>query len=127
MERYTLLYQRYSGAVRLVGLRSAGPADGGTRGAGLRGQGRRVSEAFPGMPEAPPPAMPRDAAVAVSFRPGKDDPEVFWLGRGATLAFAAGFYAFPGGRVDAADAACRWRVRRVRPRRFAWRRRGSSS
>jgi endoribonuclease LACTB2 len=64
-----------------------------------------VSEALPGMPEAPAPALPRDAAVAVLVRPGEDGPEVFWLRREATLSFAAGFYAFPGGRVDAADAA----------------------
>ncbi len=30
--------------------------------------------------------------------------EVFWLEREARLTFAGGFYAFPGGRVDAADA-----------------------
>jgi endoribonuclease LACTB2 len=63
-----------------------------------------VSEALPGMPEAPAPAPPRDAAVVVLVRPGEDGPEVFWLRREATLSFAAGFYAFPGGRVDAADA-----------------------
>lgn len=64
-----------------------------------------MSEALPGMPEAPAPVLPRDAAVAVLVRPGEDGPEVFWLRREATLSFAAGFYAFPGGRVDAADTA----------------------
>ena len=29
--------------------------------------------------------------------------EVFWLRRENTLSFAGGFYAFPGGRVDASD------------------------
>jgi len=64
-----------------------------------------VSEALPGMPEAPAPAPPRDAAVVVLVRPGEDGPEVFWLRREATLSFAAGFYAFPGGRVDEGDAS----------------------
>jgi endoribonuclease LACTB2 len=64
-----------------------------------------MSEAMPGMPEPPPPPAPRDAAVAVLVRPGAAGVEVFWLRREATLSFAAGFYAFPGGRVDAADAA----------------------
>jgi endoribonuclease LACTB2 len=64
-----------------------------------------MSEALPGMPEPPPPRPPRDAAVAVLVREGPDGREVFWLRREATLSFAAGFYAFPGGRVDAADRA----------------------
>jgi endoribonuclease LACTB2 len=63
-----------------------------------------MSEALPGMPAAPPPGPPRDAAVAVLVRPGPEGTEVFWLRRGTTLSFAAGFYAFPGGRVDDADA-----------------------
>ena len=56
------------------------------------------------MPEAPEPAPPRAAAVVVLVRPGERGPEVFWLRRETTLSFAAGFYAFPGGRVDEADA-----------------------
>jgi len=63
-----------------------------------------VSEALPGMPEAPPPAPPRDAAVAVLVRQGQSGAEVFWLRREAGLSFAGGFHAFPGGRVDASDA-----------------------
>jgi len=55
------------------------------------------------MPEPPPPAPPRDAAVVVLVRPSASGREVFWLRRETTLSFAAGFYAFPGGRVDAAD------------------------
>jgi 8-oxo-dGTP pyrophosphatase MutT (NUDIX family) len=56
------------------------------------------------MPEAPPPAEPRDAAVVVLVRMGPRGLETFWLRRERTVSFAAGFYAFPGGRVDAADA-----------------------
>jgi len=62
-----------------------------------------MSEALPGMPEPPPPRPPRDAAVVVLVRAGPEGREVFWLRREMTLSFAAGFYAFPGGRVDAAD------------------------
>ncbi|MGO9832469.1 MAG: MBL fold metallo-hydrolase [Myxococcaceae bacterium] len=63
-----------------------------------------MSEALPGMPEPPPPSAPKDAAVVVLVRPGVEGPEVYWLRREATLSFAAGFYAFPGGRVDASDS-----------------------
>ncbi|HTS78951.1 MAG TPA: MBL fold metallo-hydrolase [Myxococcaceae bacterium] len=63
-----------------------------------------MSEAIPGMQEAPPPAEPRDAAVVVLVRMGPRGLETFWLRRERTVSFAAGFYAFPGGRVDAADA-----------------------
>ena len=33
-----------------------------------------------------------------------DDPKVFWVKRGKTLAFMANYHAFPGGQRDAADA-----------------------
>jgi glyoxylase-like metal-dependent hydrolase (beta-lactamase superfamily II)/8-oxo-dGTP pyrophosphatase MutT (NUDIX family) len=63
-----------------------------------------MSEAIPGMQEAPPPAEPKDAAVVVLVRMGPRGLETFWLRRERTVSFAAGFYAFPGGRVDAGDA-----------------------
>ena len=47
----------------------------------------------------------RPAASAVLWRRGPAGLEVFWVRRGAELRFAGGFYAFPGGRVDEADAA----------------------
>ncbi len=56
------------------------------------------------MPEPPAPGPPRDAAVVVLVRPAPEGIECFWLRRQAALSFAGGFYAFPGGRVDAADA-----------------------
>jgi ribonuclease/clavin/mitogillin len=62
-----------------------------------------VSEALAGLPPAPEPAKPRDAAVAIVFRRVGSGVELCWLRREATL-FAGGFYAFPGGRVDAQDA-----------------------
>lgn len=60
-------------------------------------------------------ATPRDAAAVVLFRkvlrPAEarrsappPTAEVFWLKREAKLQFAGGYYAFPGGKVDKADA-----------------------
>jgi glyoxylase-like metal-dependent hydrolase (beta-lactamase superfamily II)/8-oxo-dGTP pyrophosphatase MutT (NUDIX family) len=49
-------------------------------------------------------AVPRDAAAVVLVRGEGGDPEVFWARRGARLAFQPGFYAFPGGQRDEADA-----------------------
>ncbi|HEX4803639.1 MAG TPA: NUDIX domain-containing protein, partial [Myxococcaceae bacterium] len=62
-----------------------------------------MSEAIAGIPAAPP-APVRDAAAVIVFRRTASGLEVFWLRRGAHLSFAAGFYAFPGGAVDQADA-----------------------
>jgi glyoxylase-like metal-dependent hydrolase (beta-lactamase superfamily II)/8-oxo-dGTP pyrophosphatase MutT (NUDIX family) len=54
------------------------------------------------------PVAPKDAAVVVLVREregeGAGDPEVFWARRGARMAFQPGFYAFPGGQRDEADA-----------------------
>jgi glyoxylase-like metal-dependent hydrolase (beta-lactamase superfamily II)/8-oxo-dGTP pyrophosphatase MutT (NUDIX family) len=63
-----------------------------------------MSEPLPGLPKPPPPSKPRDAAAVLMFRRTPDGPEVFWVRRESTMAFAAGFYAFPGGRVDPRDA-----------------------
>src|SRR5919109_3290867 len=52
-----------------------------------------------------PPATVRPAATVVLHRRGAEGIEVFWVRRGEQLRFAGGFYAFPGGRVDVADAA----------------------
>ena len=62
-----------------------------------------MNEAIAGVPPAVP-ARVRDASAVVLYR---RDPElqVFWIKRESTLAFAGGFYAFPGGRVDATDAS----------------------
>jgi endoribonuclease LACTB2 len=65
-----------------------------------------MSEALPGMPRPPStPGKVRDASAVVMYR--RNDAgqvEVFWLRREKKLTFAGGFYAFPGGRLDAADA-----------------------
>ncbi|HEX8148050.1 MAG TPA: MBL fold metallo-hydrolase [Pyrinomonadaceae bacterium] len=50
------------------------------------------------------PAVPKDAAAVVLVRGDERDPEVFWARRGERLAFQPGFYAFPGGQRDEADA-----------------------
>lgn len=63
-----------------------------------------MSEAIAGIPAAPPPARPRDAAAVIMFRRAAAGLEIFWLRRGARLSFAAGFYAFPGGALDPDDA-----------------------
>jgi 8-oxo-dGTP pyrophosphatase MutT (NUDIX family) len=49
-------------------------------------------------------AVPRVAATVILLRPLAGGFEVYALRRAATMAFAAGMYAFPGGSVDARDA-----------------------
>jgi endoribonuclease LACTB2 len=51
------------------------------------------------------PAAPIPAATVVLVRPGALGPEVLLTHRPATMAFAADMHVFPGGRVDAGDAA----------------------
>jgi glyoxylase-like metal-dependent hydrolase (beta-lactamase superfamily II)/8-oxo-dGTP pyrophosphatase MutT (NUDIX family) len=46
-------------------------------------------------------ATVRPAASVLLYR---EDGSVFWVRRGTQLRFAGGFYAFPGGAVDVADA-----------------------
>jgi 8-oxo-dGTP pyrophosphatase MutT (NUDIX family) len=48
------------------------------------------------------PATPRLAATVILLRPGDDGFEVYVQRRAATMAFAPGMYAFPGGSVDRA-------------------------
>ncbi len=62
-----------------------------------------MSERLPGVPVPPPPPPPRDASVVVLFRRAANGVEVFWLEREQRLQFAGGFYAFAGGKLDAAD------------------------
>jgi glyoxylase-like metal-dependent hydrolase (beta-lactamase superfamily II)/8-oxo-dGTP pyrophosphatase MutT (NUDIX family) len=64
-----------------------------------------VSEAITLQDKRPAAAaVPKDAAAVVLVRGDERDPEVFWARRGARLAFQPGFYAFPGGQRDEADA-----------------------
>ncbi|NUR59098.1 MAG: NUDIX hydrolase [Catenulispora sp.] len=51
------------------------------------------------------PVPPRHAATVVLLRDRPaGPPDVYLLKRAATMSFAGGFYAFPGGRVDPRDA-----------------------
>ena len=51
--------------------------------------------------------VPKDAAAVILLRPKTDptNPEVFWVQRSEKMAFLGGFHAFPGGQLDALDAA----------------------
>lgn len=51
--------------------------------------------------------VPKDAAAVILLRPHCDpnDPEVFWVKRSESLAFLAGFHAFPGGQIDSTDSS----------------------
>lgn len=49
------------------------------------------------------PAEPRHAATVVLSRDRGEGPEVYLLRRTAAMAFAAGFFVFPGGSVDSRD------------------------
>ncbi|GLH97435.1 NUDIX hydrolase [Phytohabitans aurantiacus] len=51
-----------------------------------------------------PVPVPRVAATVVLLRPADSGFEVYLLRRAASMAFASGMYAFPGGSVDPADA-----------------------
>jgi glyoxylase-like metal-dependent hydrolase (beta-lactamase superfamily II)/8-oxo-dGTP pyrophosphatase MutT (NUDIX family) len=57
-----------------------------------------------GAPRESRPAVPKDAAAVVLVRERGGEPEIFWARRGARMAFQPGFYAFPGGQRDEADA-----------------------
>jgi 8-oxo-dGTP pyrophosphatase MutT (NUDIX family) len=46
---------------------------------------------------------PRHAATVVLVREGEQGPEIYMLRRTASMAFAAGFFVFPGGSVDPRD------------------------
>jgi len=52
-------------------------------------------------------ATPKDAAAVILLRQNTNpaNPEVFWVKRSDKLAFLGGFHAFPGGQIDADDAA----------------------
>jgi 8-oxo-dGTP pyrophosphatase MutT (NUDIX family) len=54
--------------------------------------------------ESGPAPVPRLAATVVLLRPAGGGFEAYVLRRAASMAFASGMYAFPGGGVDPADA-----------------------
>jgi 8-oxo-dGTP pyrophosphatase MutT (NUDIX family) len=67
----------------------------------------RLPERFAESIENPPavPVRPRPAATIALLRDGSDGPEVLLLRRNRSAGFVPGAYVFPGGRVDASDAA----------------------
>lgn len=67
----------------------------------------RLPERFAESVAHPPaePAAPRPAATIVLLRDGEQGPEALLLRRSRSAGFVPGAYVFPGGRVDAGDAA----------------------
>jgi 8-oxo-dGTP pyrophosphatase MutT (NUDIX family) len=65
----------------------------------------RAPGADAAKPEAGRPATPVPAGTVIVLRDGAAGLEVLMLRRATTLAFAAGNWVFPGGRVEPADLA----------------------
>lgn len=66
---------------------------------------RLIAQAQRFLESGAAPAAPRLAATVVLLRPGGTAGiEVYLLRRKASMAFASGMYAFPGGAVDPGDA-----------------------
>src|SRR5262245_59635293 len=57
------------------------------------------------MPEPAKPVPIRDASTVLPLRDGENGLEVFMVKRSSRLGFLGGAHVFPGGAVDAADAA----------------------
>ncbi|MBZ5739067.1 NUDIX hydrolase [Nocardioides mangrovi] len=49
------------------------------------------------------PAEPRNAATVILMRPSADGPELYYLRRQVSMAFAGGMCVYPGGGVDPRD------------------------
>src|SRR5512133_4407475 len=58
------------------------------------------------------PAVPRPAATVLLMRDGPQGPEILMTRRSPTASFAPGAYVFPGGGIDASDAAAHGAARR---------------
>jgi len=65
----------------------------------------------------------RPAATVLLLREENGELEVLMMRRGAGLAFMAGMWVFPGGRVDEADASAGIRARVIRGAAGGWRNR----
>lgn len=57
-------------------------------------------------PDAPSVAVPKDAAALILFS-DPADPKLFWVKRSPRLTFQGGWYAYPGGQLEAGDYAVR--------------------
>lgn len=62
-----------------------------------------MSEGLDAMDWTPPPPRTRLAAAVILVGGTPGEREVFWVRRGKGVSFGPGMYAFPGGKVDAAD------------------------
>ncbi|MTE20190.1 NUDIX hydrolase [Streptomyces sp. TRM43335] len=69
------------------------------------------------------PVVPRRAATVLLLRDTERGPAVHMLRRRASMAFAAGAYAYPGGAVDPRDESDRHAVAWAGPPREEWARR----
>jgi hypothetical protein len=91
---------------------------------GLAGSARGVHRPA-GRPEFRQAAgeahLMRAAATVLLLRELAGELEVLMMRRGAGLAFMAGMWVFPGGRIDAADASAAARARRARGAGFVLR------
>lgn len=65
--------------------------------------GEFIEEARRAKESGAPPVPAHDAATVMLLREGGRGVEVYLLRRVVSMAFAAGMYVFPGGRVDARD------------------------
>jgi 8-oxo-dGTP pyrophosphatase MutT (NUDIX family) len=66
---------------------------------------RLVAQALRFAESEAAPVAPRLAATVLLLRRSGSGPQVYLLRRAASMAFASGMYAFPGGSVDPADLA----------------------
>ncbi len=86
-----------------------GPVDPGPTGPGpVNGPDREVPDwllahARHFYAEGATPAVPRRAATVLLLRDHADGMQVYLVRRAASMAFASGMYAFPGGSVDPRD------------------------
>lgn len=81
---------------------------------------RLVAQALRFAESGAEPAVPRLASTVLLLRPAEPGVQVYLLRRAASMAFASGMYAFPGGAVDPADQegpalAGDWATRLGRP------------
>jgi len=56
------------------------------------------------LPPPAPPARPIPAAAVIAWREAGGAREILWARRGTSLKFAAGFHAFPGGKIERSDS-----------------------
>ncbi|HEX4956122.1 MAG TPA: MBL fold metallo-hydrolase [Thermoanaerobaculia bacterium] len=73
---------------------------------GETGLYEQMMAAIGGAAHLPAAKQPRPSAAVVLWRQSGGGLEVFWIRRADTLAFMAGWHAFPGGGLARTDAEC---------------------